>query len=95
MINESFEININRETNTGVIIEPDHTRGAVNTFKIYTLPGSDLSYIENLGTGNTPEDGYLGTITVNSIKNFTFDGEGVLSGSDLHLIAAEIVKKST
>jgi hypothetical protein len=95
MITESFEININPETSTGVKIEPDHTGGAINKFKIYTLADSDLSYIENLDSGNIPEDGYLGTITVNSIKNFTFEGEGILSGSDLHFIAAEIVKKSS
>ena len=95
MITESFEININRETRTGVRINPDHTNHAINRFKIYALDESGILDEENLDSGNITADGYLRTITVNSLKNFTFDGEGILSGNDLHFIAQEIVKRSS
>lgn len=89
---ESFSININNDNNSGVRIEQDQT-----SFLKYKIYRNEDNWMDNktLETEDVPVDDFLGTITVNDAKDFTFEGQGNLSGNDLLLIASEIIKKQS
>lgn len=90
---KSFEVQIGPEQRI-LTIEPvqnkDGQEGAGRQFKIFGDTNSQ--WLENEQAEDVPAGNYLGTITVHSDKDFTFDGAGDFSGDELLGIAAQITR---
>ncbi|MCJ8208735.1 hypothetical protein MUY27_03385 [Mucilaginibacter sp. RS28] len=93
---ESFEVQIGAEQRK-LRIEPvaDHQpSGEGKAFKVFAtdINADWLSNPENETATDVPTSDYLGLMTIQGEKKFTFDGEGRLTGNDLLGIAAQIVR---
>ena len=91
---ESFEVQIG-EQQRKLIIEPVRAQESettpVNNYRIFAKD-SNSEWLSKDSAQDVPTGNYLGSITVNSDKDFTFDGGGDFSGNDLLAIAAQITR---
>jgi|GEM_PF-6701377 len=81
------------EINRSLTIEPLDT---VNTYKIYddtdpSFPDSDNEESE-LELEEISDNPMLGVLHINNAKDFTFEGQGLLSGDDLRFLVGFLIK---
>jgi hypothetical protein len=69
--------------------------GRTNKFKIYSADNVELLERAIRNTGDVPVDDLLGTMTIKSEKDFTFEGDEPFSGEELMGIAAQIIRHPT
>jgi hypothetical protein len=90
---ESFEVIIGPEQRK-LTIEPlstDEGGDSPRKFKIIDNQRNE-EWLKNQSEEDVPTDNVLGVLSVESEKDFTFDGSGDLSGNDLLAIAAQITR---
>lgn len=87
----TFEIQVG-QSHRSLRIEPQDAKGA---YKIFAADKyQDWVDHERPRMIDMPEDGFLGTITVRSAKDFDFDGTGAFTGNEMLSIAGQIIQYS-
>lgn len=90
-MDSSFKLSL-PEINRSLKIEPASRE---NTFKIYhdgDWSLSDLDHEElELELEEIPDNPLLGILHIRSLKDFTFEGKGVLSGDDIRFLVNYLI----